>query len=610
MFIREIKETNKKTKKTTIKYALVSSSRVGEKNVQSMILSLGTDFPLEKDKWPQLADRIESILTQQNVIWLPNDEIENLAQSLVTKIRLSQNSKDRPDPQHEVFHSKRLRITKSAPAGVAILSLWAINQLGLTDIFKRLDLTEDQRLTAHALIAARMEHPASELETYKWLKSTSSIGALLGINFNTRSLMSLYRISDTLLKHKNLIEYDIINNNKNIFNSNKTNLFYDLTNTYFEGDPIALKAKKGFSKEKRFDCKLESIASFIDSDGYLRKCEFYPGNVSEAQTLENMVNLVKPDSSSIIVMDKGIATSENITWMYRNGLKYLVANRQQFRDFDTTRTINYINKSKDTISFYKENVYITIDNKREPEVRLICHSRSRQNKEDAINTMRRTKYESGLQNIIHKIKTYGKDVLLSDVLKKIGSLNSEHHISKHYSISYTSNVCNLDNKKSYVTDLSYEFKPVPNSKMTHPGVYSIRTNVTDLSEQEIWETYIELTKIESFFRSLKSELGLRPIHHHKGNRIDGHLFISILAYQCVNWVRRKLKNIFLHDSWPTITRKLSTIDLCTILYPITRGTCLKNILVDINTEQKQIFDVVGLDSTKDGQLNISKLKHF
>ncbi|MDR1873268.1 MAG: hypothetical protein LBS60_15330 [Deltaproteobacteria bacterium] len=92
MFIREIKKINKKTNKTTIHYSLVSNSWVNNKCIQSTVLYLGTDFKLEKENWPQLTERINSILSNQNIFWTPSDDIENLAQSLAAKIRIMTDS--------------------------------------------------------------------------------------------------------------------------------------------------------------------------------------------------------------------------------------------------------------------------------------------------------------------------------------------------------------------------------------------------------------------------------------------------------------------------------------------------------------------------------------
>ncbi len=90
-----------------------------------------------------------------------------------------------------------------------------------------------------------------------------------------------------------------------------------------------------------------------------------------------------------------------------------------------------------------------------------------------------------------------------------------------------------DESGEKATEIRWQRKPVEGSQLTDPGVYSLRSNVTDWDEETMWRTYMMLTDLESVFLSLKSELGLRPIYHHKEERSDGHLFITVLAYQLV-----------------------------------------------------------------------------
>ena len=92
---------------------------------------------------------------------------------------------------------------------------------------------------------------------------------------------------------------------------------------------------------------------------------------------------------------------------------------------------------------------------------------------------------------------------------------------------------------------------------THPGVYCLRSNEMAWDEERLWRTYTMLTDLESVFRSLKGELGLRPVFHSKEDRSDGHLFITVLAYQCVQVVRAKLKAAGINDSWATLRETLS-----------------------------------------------------
>ena len=104
--------------------------------------------------------------------------------------------------------------------------------------------------------------------------------------------------------------------------------------------------------------------------------------------------------------------------------------------------------------------------------------------------------------------------------------------------------------------LRFTRRALPGSMMTHPGVYCLRSSETDWDEATLWRTYFTLTDLEAVFRSLKSELGLRPIYHHKPIRADGHLFITVIAYQLVQVIRTRLRQAGEHASWTTLRRIL------------------------------------------------------
>jgi transposase len=100
-------------------------------------------------------------------------------------------------------------------------------------------------------------------------------------------------------------------------------------------------------------------------------------------------------------------------------------------------------------------------------------------------------------------------------------------------------------------------QPIDGSMHTHPGVYCLRSNQTDWDSERLWRTYIMLTDLEAVFRSLKSELGLRPVYHHKEERVDGHLFITVLAYQFVQIIRKQLQEHDIQCRWSSLREILS-----------------------------------------------------
>jgi hypothetical protein len=139
------------------------------------------------------------------------------------------------------------------------------------------------------------------------------------------------------------------------------------------------------------------------------------------------------------------------------------------------------------------------------------------------------------------------------LLERIGRLKAKSRgVSQHYTVHLETNA---SGKK--VTALTWEKSPVAGTMATHPGVYCLRSNELTWDEERLWRTYTMLTDLESVFQSLKSELGLRPVFHSKEDRSDGHLFITVLAYQCVQVVRMKLKAAGIDDSWARLRQTLS-----------------------------------------------------
>jgi hypothetical protein len=162
-------------------------------------------------------------------------------------------------------------------------------------------------------------------------------------------------------------------------------------------------------------------------------------------------------------------------------------------------------------------------------------------------------FEAGLTKIAQGLQQPRGQKSRDKIQRRIGRLlEKSRGIGQHYQINIET-----DPSKDQVVSLTWNFEPVPGTMLTDPGVYCLRTNDTSLDSQTLWKTYTMLTDLEAVFRSLKSELGLRPVFHHKEERADGHLFITVLAYQAVQALRRKLKTDGVNDSWLSLRSTLS-----------------------------------------------------
>ena len=158
-----------------------------------------------------------------------------------------------------------------------------------------------------------------------------------------------------------------------------------------------------------------------------------------------------------------------------------------------------------------------------------------------------------------------------------------------------------DEEGKNATAIRWEQRPVAGSKLTHPGVYCLRSNQTDWCAETMWRSYIMLTDLEAVFRSLKSELGLRPIFHQKQQRSNGHLFITVLAYQLVQVIRRRLGAQGEHSSWHTLRSILGGQQRVTCSFRCADGrTLYVRKATQAEPDQRAIYAALGVDPAPGG----------
>jgi transposase len=188
-----------------------------------------------------------------------------------------------------------------------------------------------------------------------------------------------------------------------------------------------------------------------------------------------------------------------------------------------------------------------------PEVRLYCDSELRARKEEGISQRFAQRFEAALQALAEGLNRPRTSKRIDKLWERIGRLKEQSHgAGQHYHIEIIP-----DASGEQAQALRWARQPVPGAMDTHPGVYCLRTNEMTWDGEPLWRTYRMLTDLEAVFRSLKSELGLRPICHHKAVRAEGHLFITVLAYQFVQLIRRRLAAQGIHDSWALLRARLN-----------------------------------------------------
>lgn len=600
MFIRRSATRNKATGESYFTFRLVRSERVGDKVRQVTLLNLGRHFPVPQDAWPLLCARIEQLTCGQASL-LPvelADATERLAQRYAAQlvVRAAPESAPSTDaasaPETVAVAPDSLELLRPRTVGVEHVGLWALSSLGLIELFRELRLTGAQQAAVIGNLIGRMAQPASERATHAWLCETSGLGELLDVDFEAVPLMGLYRASDLLVKHRERIEAQVFGRVKDLFALEETITLYDLTNTYFEGAARSqAKAQRGRSKEKRSDCPLVTLALVVDGSGFVRRSRVFAGNAVEATTLAEMLLGLKAPPGALVVMDAGIATADNLRWLVEQGYRYLVARRGGERHFDPDQAVAVASAGGDDIRIQK---VLSEDGR---EARLYCHSPGREAKDNAISARFCTRFEAGLAKLAEGLGKPRGEKRYPKILERIGRLkHASRGVSQHYEITVET-----DAEQPRVTALRWARQPVDGTALSHPGVYCLATNETGWDEATLWRTYTTLTDLEAVFRSLKSELGLRPIYHAKETRTDGHLFISVLAYQCVQLIRRRLKHQGISDSWTRLRRILSVQVRLTVSFRQIDGHTL-NIRKPTQAEPEllAIYRALGIDPRPGG----------
>ena len=233
----------------------------------------------------------------------------------------------------------------------------------------------------------------------------------------------------------------------------------------------------------------------------------------------------------------------------------------------------------------------------QPKARRYCFSEGRAAKERGIVERFAQRFEAALTELSEGLSEPRTHKCTDKVWERIGRLKAKSRgIARHYDIEL-----DTDLSGERATAVRFTRRPATGSMMTHRGVYCLRTNQTDFDEATLWRPCITVTDLEAVFRSLKSELGLRPIYHHKPIRADGHLFITVIAYQLVQVIRTRLRPTGHRASWTTLRRILEGQQRITATFRRADGATLHvRKATRAEPPQQAIYDALGIDPAPGG----------
>jgi hypothetical protein len=467
MFIRRTQTRNRKSGEPYSTYRLVEASRVGGAVKQTTLLNLGSHFDLPKDEWPALARCIDELLRGQRPLLdaTMSETGHALAQryaaqlialrpsaASITALEAAKAAPDEPGRYQEVDLDS-LDLVRPRSVGVEHAALSVVRQCGFEDKLAELGLNRPQIAAAVGNIIGRMAHPGSELATHAWLQQRSALGELIGFDFEAMDLNRLYRASDALYKHREALQDHLFAQARTIFGLGETVTLYDLTNTYFEGIAAGVsKAKRGHSKECRSDCPLVTLAMVLDGSGFPRRSRVFAGNASEPATLKDMLTGLGAPPGATVVMDAGIATEANLTWLRAQGYHYVVVSRLRERQFDPTLATEVQSAGQVTIKIQR-----VLDE--QGHALLYCHSPAREQKDRAIDVAKAAGFEAVLLKLVEGLsKPRGtKDV--AKIMQRLGRAKQRFaRAAQHYQVEVTKD------------DTGTQVRAIPGPKPSSPAV--------------------------------------------------------------------------------------------------------------------------------------------
>ena len=601
MFIREV--VKKRKGKKYFQHHLIESVRTPAGPRQILKLNLGR-IKLEREKWKELANAIESELNNQMQLFSVDEEIQSLAQFYAKQIIKSEINKkssatansekntNQQSPKYEYVDINSINTSDALSIGIEHVVLSQMKCYKLDSILESIGFDDNHINYAKMLICGRIAHPASERETVRWLSENSAMLELLGTNIKIYD-NALHRTAILMWKNYATIEKKLAKTAKKTFSLQENVILYDLTNTYFEGSKMDRTiAKPAKSKERRNDRPLVTLALTVDDDGFPKQSKILPGNVSEPETLEKMLDNLSefyrdPDWLQLprtVVIDAGIATESNLKLIQSKKYKYVAVSRKKSYkdDFWKDAVKNEIDLSQKNLTLKTKMV------KKEKELFLLCSSKTKAIKEKAIFEKKIKKFEESLDSIVEGLKKKRTQKKYAKINERIGRLKEKYKVGNLYEIT-------IKAKKDIVVDIQYKRNEQYVEKVDNLGEYVLRTNRLDLNAETISKIHRSLTVVEDSFRCMKSDLGLRPNYHKDDEHSSSHIFISVIAYHIAIGIMTKLKKKGINYKLSTIRNILSTHMRVTTAFTnnknevnYVRTTCSPN------ETQKKIYQVLNI----------------
>jgi transposase len=518
------------------------------------------------------------------------------------------------DPQVARVLVNQVRLERMRQFGACWLGLELWRHLGLDRFFEEcLEAQEADvpwsRVTA-VLAINRLCAPGSELAIEeRWYPSTA-LDDLLHIEEGKINDTRLYRCLDRILPHKTKLEQHLKQRYGELFGAEFDVLLYDLTSTYVEGaaekNPMMA---RGYSRDHRPDCEQMVIALIVNSEGFPFSYETLDGNRADVSTMETILRMVERKygkARRIWVLDRGIVSEENLAAIRKRGGQYLVGTpRRQMKQFEEELLKDDWTRVRPEVEVKKVAI------PQGEETYILCRTRGRKEKEKAIRHRFSAHMEDALKRLAKTIAT-GRLKDRNKMERRLGRIQARHsQVNDLYEVALRDT--------SDGVRLHWEMKQDRKVwRELREGAYMLRTNLQAGTAEELWSQYMQLTEAEASFRTLKSELYIRPLFHQLEPRVKAHVLVAFLGYALWVTLKQLLKRRAtvipqpsasgVHNAQPLSTMKalalLSTMQSADIVLPTTDGFEIRlRRITEPTAEQKALLQQLGFSLPEWFELN-------
>jgi transposase len=553
MFLRS--KVRKKDGKQHRYFSVVENRRVGAKGTaQRTVLYLG------------------EINDSQEEIWRKTLQVFDESQQRYTSLSLFPEDREIPAHASDSIQVKlsEMELRRPRAFGNCWLGCELWQQLRLGEFWEEKLGEKVKRETVswakvlQLLVVNRLIDPGSEFRLHRQWFDQSAMAELLETDFAVAEKDRLYRCLDRVVEHKTALFEHLRERWQDLFQAQFDVLLYDLTSTYIEGLGEGIpKAKYVYSRDQRFDCKQVVIALVITPEGFPLAYEVMDGNRSDRTTLREFLDKIETSygrARRVWIMDRGIPTQALLKEMRTSEreIYYLVGTpRSKVREYEK----KWLDLPWQKV---RESVEVKLFSQA-GELYVLAKSEGRHAKERA---MRRKK----LARLLRKLRAMRRSGPRRDqLLLRIGAARKE--AGRAFGFLKVQ----IPAEGKAVTRQSFQFH-VDHAKLKAAelldGHYLLRSNLTGEDPAVLWERYVQLTQIEAAFRTMKSELGIRPIYHQLGQRVEAHIFVAFLAYCLLTTLKNRLQALAPGLTPKAVLEKLSTIQMLDVYLPTSDGRWL------------------------------------